>query len=201
MSRIRTFIAVDIGDALRQRTALLQQNLARLAPEVKWVEENNMHITLLFLGEVNELDLVPICRILKDQTHGFPSFTLEIGGLGAFPTVRRPKILWAGIQEGADDLKRLHQRLEQPLLELGCYRREDRAYSPHLTLGRLTEDDRAEAWGPIIAKHADWHGGSAQIDKILVMSSELRRSGPVYSVIGRARLDGAARFDDDEESA
>jgi RNA 2',3'-cyclic 3'-phosphodiesterase len=198
MSRIRTFIAVDIGDALRQRTAQLQQKLARAAPEVKWVEASNMHVTLLFLGEVNELDLVPICRILKEQTSGFPSFTLDIGGLGAFPTVRRPKILWAGIQEGADDLKQLHQRLEQPLMELGCYRREDRAYSPHLTLGRLTEDDRAEAWGPIIAEHADWHGGSVQIDKILVMSSELRRSGPAYTVIGRAHLDGTAKSDDDD---
>jgi RNA 2',3'-cyclic 3'-phosphodiesterase len=198
MSRIRTFIAVAIGDALRQRTALLQQKLARLSPDVKWVEESNMHITLLFLGEVNELDLVPICRILKEQTKGFPAFTLEIGGLGAFPTPRRPKILWAGIKEGVDELKRLHQVLEQPLLELGCYRREDRAYSPHLTLGRLTEEDRAEAWGPIIAKHADWDGGTVQIDKILVMSSELRRSSPVDTVIGSAHLDGAAQFDDDE---
>ncbi len=196
MSRVRTFIAVDIGDALRQRTALLQQKLARLSADVKWVEESNMHITLLFLGEVNELDLVPICRILKEQTKGFPAFTLEIGGLGAFPTPRRPKILWTGVKEGADELKRLHQVLEQPLLELGCYRREDRAYSPHLTLGRLTEED--EAWGPIIAKHADWDGGSVQIDKILVMSSELRRSGPVYTVVANACLDGDSQFDDDE---
>jgi 2'-5' RNA ligase len=198
MSRIRTFIAVDIGDALRQRTAQLQQRLARLAPAVKWVEENNMHLTLLFLGEVNQLDLVPICRVLKEQTQTFPSITIGIGGLGAFPTPRRPKILWAGVAEGADDLKRIHQRLEQSLAELGCYRREDRAYSPHLTLGRLTEEDRAEAWGPIIANHADWEGGSTQIDKILVMSSELRRSGPVYSIIARAGLEGADQFDDDE---
>jgi RNA 2',3'-cyclic 3'-phosphodiesterase len=196
--RSRIFIAVDIGSALRQRTAQLLQKLSRLAPDVKWVAENNMHITLLFLGEVKELDLPPICRIVKEQAVGFPAFTLEIGGIGAFPTPRRPKILWAGVNEGAADLKRLHQRLEQPLLELGCYRREERAYSPHLTLGRLSEDDRAQAWGSIIAQFADWQGGSARIDEVLVMSSELRRSGPIYSVVGRVPLEGTGANGDDE---
>ena len=198
MSRIRTFIAVDLGSAVRQRVIALQQLLARSAPNVKWVEENNIHITLLFLGEVDELDLVPICRILKDLTREVPPFGVELTGLGAFPTPRRPKILWAGIKEGDEELKMIHERLEAPLLELGCYRREARAYTPHLTLGRLGEEAREEDWAPIMAAHAEWRGGHAQIEEILVMSSEMRRSGPVYSVMARAGLKGAVRVDEDE---
>jgi 2'-5' RNA ligase len=76
------------------------------------------------------------------------------------------------------------------LLELGCYRREDREYTPHLTLGRLSHEDRAEDWGATLARHADWQGGSSPVDEVLVMASEMRRAGPEYSVMGRGPLGG-----------
>jgi 2'-5' RNA ligase len=190
MARIRTFIAVDIDEAVRRRATSLQEKLARAAPGVKWTDPTSMHITLLFLGEVDELDVVSICRVVGERARELPPFTMEAAGLGAFPTPRRPKILWAGIAEGADELRRVHAALEAPLLELGCYRREERAYSPHLTLGRLSQEDRAGAWGPLLAKHADWRGGATRVDEVLVMRSELLRDGPTYTVMGRARLKG-----------
>lgn len=190
MARIRTFIAVEIDDAVRQRAVALQEKLGHLAPGVKWVEAESMHITLHFLGEVNQLDVVPITRIVKDQVKRLPPFTIEFNGIGAFPTIRRPKILWVGMTEGVDELKLLHSRLEAPLIERGGYRREDRGYSPHLTLGRLSQEDRAEDWGPILAAHADWDGGTTQVTEVLVMRSELQRDGPVYTVMGRGKLAG-----------
>ena len=191
MARIRIFIAVNIDDSVRTRVAALQAKLARTAPGVKWVEPESMHVTLLFLGEVEELDVVPICRIVKEHAEGMPPFSLTFKGIGAFPTPRHPKILWAGIPDGIDDLKRLHGLLEGPLLALGCYRREDRPYSPHLTLGRLTQEDRSEAWGTILAQHAEWYGGTSHIRDVLVMRSELIRESPVYSIVGRAKLRGS----------
>jgi 2'-5' RNA ligase len=188
MARIRTFIAVALEESVRNRVQALQQKLARDGGDVKWVEEENLHITLLFLGEVAELDVVPICRIVTEAVEEIPSFNLEIAGLGAFPNSRRPKTLWAGIGEGAESLKLIHDALEAPLLELGCYRREERAYTPHLTLGRVNREDSAGAWGSIIAKHTTWQGGDCAVDEVLVMSSELNRSGPVYSVMARAQL-------------
>jgi 2'-5' RNA ligase len=190
MARIRIFIAVDIADGVRKRAAALQEKLARTASGIKWTDPASMHLTLLFLGEVEELEIVPICRIVQEQASRLPSFTLEFGGLGAFPTPRRPKILWVGVTRGTDELTRLHDVLEEPLLELGCYRREERAYSPHLTLGRLTQEDRGGAWSSILTKHADWQGGSTDVAEVLVMQSELLRDGPVYSVMGRAPLMG-----------
>src|SRR5580704_7955455 len=102
MARIRSFIAVNIAEAVRKKAAALQEKLARSAAGVKWVDPASMHLTLLFLGEVEELEVVSICRVVKEQAATLPAFGLEFGGLGAFPTPRRPKILWIGVARGAD---------------------------------------------------------------------------------------------------
>jgi RNA 2',3'-cyclic 3'-phosphodiesterase len=190
MARIRIFLSVDVGAKARSRVLDLQASLGETLPGVKWVDEASLHVTLLFLGEVNELDLVPICRIAKEVGKKLPPFAMEVGGVGCFPNPRRPKVLWVGITEGADHLCRLHESLEAPLMESGCYRREERAYTPHLTLGRVSGEDESADWGAILRENESWHGGAIAVGEILVMSSELRRDAPVYSVIGRAPLTG-----------
>ena len=113
-----------------------------------------------------------------------------MSGVGGFPNLRRPKILWTDLGDGVEKLKTLHDDLETELLKLGCYRREDRAYTPHLTLGRLTAENREEDWGAILAQYADWHGGISPINEVLIMTSDTKRGEPVYSVVGRAKLAG-----------
>ncbi len=190
MARIRTFIAIDLAPGVKARLTALQEDLARSASGVKWTRADNMHLTLLFLGEVNELEVVSICRVVQQRAPKHAAFTLDVAGLGAFPNPRRPKILWVGVTEGVAELRALHADLEEGLLDLGCYRREDREYTPHLTLGRLSHDDRAEDWERILATHAGWQGGSMPVDEVLVMRSEMRKGGPEYSVLGRGRLGG-----------
>ena len=190
MARIRTFIAVNISDSIRERAATLQKKIASLAPGIKWVEPESMHLTLHFLGEVEELDLVSICRVVTDCARNLPAFSVRIGTVGVFPTPRRPKILWLGVQEGAESLTLLHQVLEKPLLATGCYRKEDRPYYPHLTLGRISQDDRELAWSTLITEHREWYGGHCDIHEILVMRSENHRDRPIYTVVGRGRLRG-----------
>ena len=188
MARIRTFIAVDLAAAVKSRLTALQEQLGRSAGGVKWTPPQNFHLTLLFLGEVEELDVVSICRLVQQRTRKHAAFAIDVAGLGAFPNLRRPKVLWAGITDGVPELRALHADLEEGLLDLGCYRREDREYTPHLTLGRLSHDDRSEEWGPVLAKLSDWQGGTTQVDEVLVMASEMRRSGPEYSILGRGSL-------------
>jgi RNA 2',3'-cyclic 3'-phosphodiesterase len=188
MARFRTFIAVDLSDAIKDNLTALQEELGRDAHGVKWTQVHNMHLTLLFLGDVDQLEVVEICRVVQARSRRHKQFTLQAEGLGAFPNMRRPKILWAGITAGKDELRALHADLEDGLLELGCYRREDREYTPHLTLGRLSHDDRSEDWAKILATQAHWQGGTTSVDEVLIMSSELRRDGPEYSVMGRAHL-------------
>src|SRR5437762_7489150 len=148
MARVRTFIGVEVGADIRKRTVALQQQLARTDPTVKWADPGGMHVTLLFLGDLDELEVLTVCRAVREVAAREPPFPLRVSGVGAFPTPRRPKVLWAGITDGAAELKRLYDRLEAKLLDLGCYRKEERGYTPHLTLGRVKSEADGFALAP-----------------------------------------------------
>jgi RNA 2',3'-cyclic 3'-phosphodiesterase len=190
MSKIRAFIAVAVGEAITNEAHIMQQTLAKTGAEVKWVEEDSMHVTLVFLGDVRTNDLSYLCRAIAKAAKNEAPFPLSIRGLGAFPTPRRPKILWAGIEQGAENLIRLHVAIEAELEDLEGYRPEERGYNPHLTLGRVSGEENAQLIAAEISKLQHWNGGQTIVEEVLLMSSELRRSGPEYTVIGRAALGG-----------
>src|SRR5262245_25409439 len=188
MARIRTFIAVDFGKAIRDRVGALQEALARTGVEVKWVEPENLHVTLLFLGEVDDRDLPSVCNCVAEACQQQAAFTLSVEAVGCFPNARRPRVVWVGVGEGAQELVALHNALEPPLLALGCYRREERQYTPHVTLGRVKSDRPTEKLAAALAKQASWQGGQTPVREVLVLSSELTPQGPIYSVLSRAKL-------------
>jgi 2'-5' RNA ligase len=191
MPRTRTFLAVDVGDAIRKQAVALQKQLTKSAPDgVNWTEPGGMHVTLLFLGEVDDRDVVQVCRAVKDVATREPAFSLAVSGVGAFPNPRRPKVVWGGITDGADALQKLYAALEERMLDLGCYRTEDRAYTPHLTLGRVTDDAAGFALAAELPKLAEWDGGRVAVNEVRVYSSELRRTGPEYTVLARSPLTG-----------
>jgi RNA 2',3'-cyclic 3'-phosphodiesterase len=190
MGKTRTFIGIDIGNSIRTSATALQKELAKTGAEVKWAAPESMHVTLLFLGEVDDRELHAVCGAVKEASAGEPPFLLRVSGVGAFPTPRRPKILWAGITAGAEPLQRLNAALEERMLALGCYRTEERGYTPHLTLGRVKGDADSFALASEIPKRLAWDGGNVAVDEVLVYSSEMDRAGPVYTVIGRAPLTG-----------
>ncbi|QJW95607.1 RNA 2',3'-cyclic phosphodiesterase [Frigoriglobus tundricola] len=191
MSRTRTFIGIDIGDGVRGNAVSLQEALAKTGADVKWVTPESMHLTLLFLGEVDDRELHPVCKAVQAVAAGEPPFTLHVSGVGAFPTPRRPKVLWAGVTTGADALQRLNAALEEKMLDLGCYRTEERGYTPHLTLGRVKGEADGLTVAPELQKRLTWNGGRVPVGEILVYSSSMERDGPVYTVIGRAPLTGS----------
>jgi 2'-5' RNA ligase len=187
MARLRTFVAVDPGKAIRQQMIALQEALARTGAEVKWVEPDNLHLTLLFLGEVDDREVPRVCRIVQEGCARQPPFPLSIEGVGCFPNPRRPRIVWVGVGEGTQPLVFLHDALEIPLQELG-YRREERRYTPHLTLGRVKGERDTQGLAQTLARRVDWKGGETVAREVLVMSSELRPAGPSYTVLSRCRL-------------
>src|ERR1700722_11004276 len=175
MARLRTFIAVDLGKTLRDRCVGMQENLARLGVEVKWVEPDNLHVTLLFLGEVGERDVPAVCKAVAAVCAEHDPFTLSVETVGCFGSPRRPRTLWAGVGEGAVELTTLYHALEVPLLDLGCYRREERQYTPHITLGRARSDDPSDQLAAALKKYATWNAGAVDVRELLVLSSELTR--------------------------
>src|SRR5438045_2059794 len=97
MGKTRTFIGIDVGEGIRNNAVALQETLAKTGAEVKWATPESMHVTLLFLGDVDDRELHAVCKAVKEAAAGEPGFALRVSGVGAFPTARRPKILWAGI--------------------------------------------------------------------------------------------------------
>jgi len=188
MARLRTFIAVDLGKPLRDRCLSMQENLARTGADVKWVEEDNLHVSLLFLGEVDEREITNLCRAVADCCADRDAFTLSVETVGCFPNPRRPRVVWIGVGEGGPELIALHDALEPPLLQLGCYRRENRQYTPHITLGRVRSEAASDKLVAALNKYANWQGGETDVREVLVMSSELTPQGPIYTVLSRAKL-------------
>jgi 2'-5' RNA ligase len=188
--RLRTFIAVALDQFTHDRLVGLQERLAAAGVVVKWVEPENLHITLLFLGEVDARETPAVCKAVEEAARKIKPFPLTLAGAGAFPTPRRPRTLIVHVTEGAGELVALHDGIETRLLELGCYRREERPYKPHLTLGRVKGQEAAEPMAAAIRQFEGWQGGQTHVDEVLVMSSELRPQGPEYTVLCRARLRG-----------
>jgi 2'-5' RNA ligase len=188
MARLRTFIALDPGKPIRDRLLALQETLARTGNEVKWVEAENLHVTLLFLGEVDERAVPDVCKAVSAVAQEQAAFLMSIETAGCFPNPRRPRVLWVGVGEGSQEVVALHDALEPPLLDLGCYRREGRQYTPHITLGRVKSDRPTDKLAMVLAKQAGWKGGETSVREVLVMSSELTPQGPIYTVLSRAKL-------------
>lgn len=188
MARLRTFIALDLGKPIRDRLVGLQEKLGAAASDVKWVEPDNLHVTLLFLGEVDQREVIDVCRAVEGAAAGIASYPLTVAGVGCFPNSRRPRILWAGVTTGAAETSALHDAMEEPLLQLGCYRREQRKFTPHVTLGRIRGERSVPGLDKALAQQEAWRGGDTTIAEVQVMSSELTRDGPKYTVLSRAAL-------------
>jgi 2'-5' RNA ligase len=187
MARIRTFIAVALSEPIRDAVVALQKELARTGTAVKWVEPENLHVTLVFLGEVEDRAIPQVCRITTDAVRGHAPFRLTVERTSAFPSPRRPRTLWVGIGAGVQELTAIHDALEPPLKDLG-YRMEDRQYTPHVTLGRIKSDNDTDQLAAALTKRAGWTGGEMTVHEVCVLSSELTPDGPIYTVLGRAPL-------------
>jgi 2'-5' RNA ligase len=187
MSRVRTFVAVPLADDVRGRVAALQTEWMRLLPEIKWVEEENLHVTLVFLGEVEDRELPKVCQLARQAVADREPFTMGVGQVGCFPNPRRPRVLWAGVGPGAEEVVAVHDGVEAALETLG-FRREDRRYTPHITLGRTKSDGPVRELATALDRHAAWQAGEMVVDEIHIMGSELTRNGPRYTVLGRATL-------------
>lgn len=182
---IRTFIAVELPAEVRGLAARLQQTLAESGAGVRWVAKDNIHLTMKFLGEIEDVQVPAVCRAVQQVAASSCAFEVEISGVGAFPSGDRPRTLWVGVEGGTAELVALHERLDAALAELG-YRPEERRFSPHVTIGRLRNGRDARRLADVLAQKADWKAGEVQVEELVIMASELTPQGPHYTVMGRS---------------
>ncbi len=141
---LRSFIAVELSPNVRARSAQLIKALGAAEAKISWVQPQNLHLTLVFLGDVQLEEVPQICRAMDRAVAELPPFDLEVRGAGAFPDAARPRTVWLGVGRGSEEMIALHAALEEALAEVG-YRPEGRRYRPHLTLGRVRQAPRNSA--------------------------------------------------------
>jgi len=184
---LRTFIAVVASPEIRQSARKVAAILRPAAGDLKWVAADNLHWTMQFLGDVDQLEIPGVCGAVLAATQEFECFELAARGVGAFPAPDRPRTLWIGAGTGGQAMVALQSAIQQRLDRLG-YRGESRRYVPHLTLGRAGRDAPPRALVRELASLADYDAGTMLVDEVTVFSSQLRPEGPVYEVLAHAPL-------------
>jgi 2'-5' RNA ligase len=183
----RTFIAVELDPAVRARAEELIGILRSAGADVKWVEAENLHLTLQFLGEVPEAEIAAVCKAVEKGAAQMQPFDLEVRDAGAFPNSNRPRTLWIGAKSGSDQMAQLHDLVALELADLG-YQDEDRRFVAHLTIGRTRSGKNAAELGRLLKQNADFFAGRMRVQKATVFASKLGRGGPIYTVLSTAPL-------------
>ena len=187
---MRCFIAIDIDERLRAAIADLQRQLAEKAKfrknDVKWVAPEAMHLTLKFLGEVKDEQIVEVCNAVRDVAGSSKSFELDIESVGHFGG-KSARVLWVGTGRGSDNLCRLQADIEQQLSAAG-WPRETRDFSGHLTLCRVKNSKAGPKLAQMSEDYKDLNLGTISADFVTVYQSQLRPTGPIYTVLGNYKL-------------
>lgn len=191
MEPLRLFWAINIPGSIKSRLAAVQEKLKQANADAKWVEEENLHLTLQFLGSVDPRQVTGLIENMQNALADFSAFHLELGGLGFFPNTKKPRVLWAGVAGGLSSLRQLHEHVQRANLFFG-FAAEKREFSPHLTLARLRSNKGLNA---LLAAVEELRGSAANLGELSVtsvdlMQSELGRRGPTYTLLGAAKLAG-----------
>jgi len=190
METYRTFIAIDLPLEIRQNLAKVISSCRTLAPTgIKWVQASQVHITLIFLGDTNPKDIPALREILNRLIVKHPPFPLLLAGMGAFPSPARPRVLWVGLK-APETLRQLQHDLDEEIRTLG-YALEDRPFSPHLTLGRVSPHAgpaELKQIQSIFANHPAVSIGDMMVGSISLIRSQLQSTGPIYSTLHKIEL-------------
>jgi 2'-5' RNA ligase len=190
MARIRTFIAVDTSPAVRRRAVDLQAKLRESQVNATWTDAENMHVTMQFLGDVDDTLIPEVCKRVASAAAPFVPFYIDFSQVGAFPAVDRPRTVWIGVDHGAQELVALQFAIQESLVEMR-FPRERRTFKPHLTLARVREGGRRQSrLAELLAHYRDFKAESCDVSEVLIFASYLDRTGPSYQIMGRAPLDG-----------
>jgi 2'-5' RNA ligase len=178
---IRSFLAFDIeSDTVLNRLATAQRQLVQTGADLKLVEPQNIHITIRFLGNITPATAEKIFDEMERVQ--FAPFNVQIKGIGAFPNPRYSRVVWAGITDGADQLKSVFSQLEPRLRGLG-FTPDHRGFSPHLTIARVRSGRNKQQLAEFITENANYEFGTVNAKCLRLKKSTLTPKGPIYSTL------------------
>ncbi|MDP3283432.1 MAG: RNA 2',3'-cyclic phosphodiesterase [Desulfobacterales bacterium] len=177
---MRAFIALRLPENILSSINKIQEDLKQCRLPVRWVRPENIHLTLKFFGNINESDTEIIGIAMSDCAGCCSSLTLSAKGIGVFPSVARPRVIWAGLSGQASMLLSFQDALEKRLEESG-FKKEDRPFKGHLTIGRFKDRVDSEKLIEAMRKHKDFNTDVFDVGEIILFKSDLLPAGPVYT--------------------
>lgn len=175
---IRAFIAVEIDSLTAQRIAAAIEQLRARFAAIRWVGTSKFHLTLKFLGNIDENKIEPIGAALVEALRPFPRLTINAKGLGVFPNPRRPRVLWVGL--AGTSLVSLQAKVASALIPLG-FAPEENPFTPHLTVGRWRQGGGADrSLEQELGRWRDYPFGASPVDEVILFQSDLKPAGAIY---------------------
>jgi 2'-5' RNA ligase len=187
MPTVRSFIAVNLNEEVRASLAKVEEQLRKAGGNVRWVPPPNFHLTLLFLGNVEQDKLAAMAEALRTALDGSKPFDIEFVGIGGLPRPDRPRVLCVDVKDEAGNLAKLNEKISAAMASFGV-KQEDRRYIPHMTLGRVVTPTNLAAVVEASRKYAGQRFGRLTVKSVELMLSDLRPTGPVYSVAATIAL-------------
>jgi 2'-5' RNA ligase len=186
---IRSFIAIELPSAVADLLGKMQQDLRATGLRAAWVKPQNIHLTLKFLGDIKTGGIDAVASAMKAAAEDCAPFTLGASGIGFFPGIKRPRVIWVGVGGQIQPLFALQRNLEDCLAAAG-FPKDNRSFKGHLTLGRFRQDPDPAAVARILQSYSDFDREEFSVHRIVLFKSELAPSGAVYSQLLQAELCG-----------
>ena len=186
MDMIRTFVAISISDEARSAISSLIDKLKKIESSIRWVDPSNLHLTLKFIGEIEENRQQNLVEALDQSVKAVSAFKYELSGKGCFPNCKRSRVLWIGVNDLKEKMSVLQKQIENNFFSVQVPR-ENRKFKPHLTIGRVEQNRKP---GNIINKFEQFQLGEFVVDvgEVYLMRSELLPTGAKYSILHNASL-------------
>jgi 2'-5' RNA ligase len=188
--KIRAFIAISLPEAVLQAIAKAQETLKGSGLKIRWVRKEGMHLTLKFLGDIGVDDVDRIHAAIERATKSSSPFALRGEGVGVFPDLRRPRVVWVGVTEDVETLRALQRDLESELNELG-FPKEKRSFKGHLTVGRVKGRLDRTKLSEALEALTEFRTESFTAQSVVLFQSDLRPHGAVYSRLAEVPLESS----------
>lgn len=186
---IRSFLAIELPKPILRKIEEVEADLKSTHADVRWVSPEKIHLTLKFFGNIEESRIDSIFQSIEEPIRNTPSFSLKVLGVGAFPSMKSPRVIWMGLVNGSQILTSLQKQIETQLEKIG-FQPEDRSFHPHLTLGRTKSSRGKDGLVERMEKHKEGEFGDFQVERVILFKSDLKPSGPMYTALREMKLGG-----------
>jgi 2'-5' RNA ligase len=177
---IRTFIAIELPEKIIYTIRKVQEEIKSYGLKIRWVRPENIHLTLKFLGDIQAADTENVARAVSESATGYPPISLAVKGIGVFPGIKKPRVLWLGISKQLDLLTALQKTLDEKLEAMG-FPKEKRPFRGHLTLGRIKSEIDPKTLHDVLKEFTQFESERFFADRIILYKSDLKPKGAVYT--------------------